>query len=178
VLGGSGNFQKLLAESEWWVPAGQLGSGARPIRFAVGLNVRGGTLFGDVSRFPFERFYVGGVQQGQPLLGYEEFTVGPRGVQPGCHSNLTTDCLGDSFLTVSGEYAIRLNDMLSLHAFADAGNVFNDVAEFNPTRMVRGAGVGGTIVTPFLGAIGVDAAYGFDRVNPGWKVHFKLGTGF
>ena len=160
------------------MPAGQLGSGPRPIRFALGLNVRGGTVFGDVSRFPFERFYVGGVQQGEPLRGYGEFTVGPRGYSPGCKSTLTTDCLGDSFITLSAEYAVRLNDMLSLHVFGDAGNVFNDVAEFNPTRMFRGAGVGGTIVTPFLGAIGVDAAYGFDRPIPGWEIHFKLGTGF
>jgi outer membrane protein insertion porin family len=177
-IGGTGNFQKLLAESEWWVPVGQLGTGARPIRFAVGLNVRGGTVFGDVSRFPFERFYIGGVQQGEPLLGYPELTVGPRGFSDVCHTRLTTECLGDSFITISAEYAIRLNDMLSLHAFGDAGNVFNDVAEFNPSRMFRGAGVGGTIVTPFLGAIGVDAAYGFDRPVPGWEIHFKLGTGF
>ena len=177
-LGGDGSFQKLLAEAEWWVPAGQFGSGPRPIRFALGLNVRGGTVFGDVSRFPFEKFYVGGVQQGEPLRGYGEFTVGPRGYTPGCKATLATQCLGDSFVTLSAEYAVRLNDMLSLHVFGDAGNVFNDVSEFNPTRLFRGAGVGGTIVTPFLGAIGVDAAYGFDRPVPGWEIHFKLGTGF
>jgi outer membrane protein insertion porin family len=177
-LGGNGNFQKVLGELEWWVPAGQLGTGVRPIRFALGLNVRGGTVFGDVSRFPFEKFYVGGVQQGEPLRGYGEFTVGPRGYTPGCKSRLTTECLGESFVTVSAEYAVRLSDMLSLHVFGDAGNVFNDVQEFNPTRLYRGAGVGGTIVTPFLGAIGVDAAYGFDRPIPGWEIHFKLGTGF
>lgn len=177
-LGGDGSFQKLLGEVEFWVPAGQIGTGARPIRFTLGLNVHGGTVFGDVSRFPFEKFYVGGVQQGEPLRGYGEFTVGPRGYTPTCKNTLTTNCLGDSFLTVSAEYAVRLNDMLSLHVFGDAGNVFGDVTEFNPTRLYRGAGVGGTIVTPFLGAIGVDAAYGFDRPDPGWEIHFKLGTGF
>lgn len=177
-LGGDGNFQKVLAEGEWWVPAGTLGTGPRPIRFALGLTARGGTVFGDVSRFPFEKFYVGGVQQGEPLRGYGEFTVGPRGYTPGCKTTLATSCLGNSFLTVSAEYAVRLNDMLSLHVFGDAGNVFGHVSEFDPTRLYRGAGVGGTIVTPFLGAIGVDAAYGFDRPVPGWELHFKLGTGF
>lgn len=177
-LGGDGNFQKVLAEAEWWVPAGTIGTGARPMRLALGLNVRGGTLFGNVERFPFERFFVGGVMQGEPLRGYGEFTVGPRGYSPGCNKNLVQECLGDSFVTVSAEYALRVSDMLSLHVFGDAGNVFNDVQEFNPTRLFRGAGVGGTIVTPFLGAIGVDAAYGFDRPDPGWEVHFKLGTGF
>jgi len=178
VLGGDGNFQKVTAEAQWWVPAGTIGTGARPMRLALGMSVRGGTVFGNVDRFPFERFYVGGVQQGEPLRGYQEFTVGPRGYTAGCNKNLVQQCLGDSFLTLSAEYALRINDMLSLHAFGDAGNVFNDVQEFNPTRLYRGAGVGGTIVTPFLGAIGVDAAYGFDRPNPGWELHFKLGTGF
>lgn len=177
-LGGDGNFQKLLTEAEWWVPAGALGTGPRPIRFALGLNARAGTVFGDVSRFPFEKFYVGGVQQGEPLRGYGEFTLGPRGYTPGCKSRLETDCLGNSFVTVSAEYAVRLNDMLSLHVFGDAGNVFGHVSELDPTRLYRGAGVGGTIITPFLGAIGVDAAYGFDRPVPGWEIHFKLGAGF
>jgi len=177
-VGGDGNFQKLLTQAEWWVPMGNIGAGNHPIRTTLGLSVSAGTVFGDVSRFPFERFFVGGVQQGEPLRGYQEYTIGPRGYSQACHSSLTTDCLGDSFLTVSTEYAVRLNDMLSVHVFGDAGNVFNDVQEFNPTRMFRSAGVGGTIVTPFLGAIGVDAAYGFDRPDPGWEVHFKLGQGF
>jgi outer membrane protein insertion porin family len=177
-MGGDGNFQKLLAQTEWWVPAGTIGTGARPMRLALGLNVRAGTVFGDVERFPFERFFVGGVMQGEALRGYEEFSVGPRGYTPGCNKNLVQECLGDSFVTLSAQYALHVNDMLSLHLFSDAGNVFNDVREFNPTRLFRSAGVGGTIVTPFLGAIGVDAAYGFDRPNPGWEVHFKLGTGF
>ncbi|HEX6745941.1 MAG TPA: outer membrane protein assembly factor BamA [Longimicrobium sp.] len=177
-VGGDGNFQKLLTEAEWWVPMGQIGAGTHPIRLTLGLNVRAGTVFGDVSRFPFERFFVGGVQQGEPLRGYQEYTIGPRGYSQACHSQLTTDCLGDSFVTLSATYAVRLNDMLSVHVFGDAGNVYSDVREFDPTRMFRSAGVGGTIVTPFLGAIGVDAAYGFDRPDPGWEVHFKLGTGF
>jgi outer membrane protein insertion porin family len=176
-LGGDGNYQKLSGESEWWVPVGRLGSGPRPIRMAVGLNVRAGSVFGDVGLFPFERFFIGGVQVGQPLRGYQEYTIGPRGYDVNCQA-LSLSCLGDSFVTISGTYAVRVSDMLSVHAFYDAGNVFNDVTEFDPTRLFRGAGVGATLVTPFLGAIGVDAAYGFDRPDPSWEIHFKLGQGF
>ena len=176
-LGGDGNFQKLLTEAEWWVPVARIGSGPRPIRTALGLNLRAGTVFGDASRFPFERFFVGGVQVGQPLRGYTEYTIGPRGYDLACQS-LRPDCLGDSFITITGQYAVHLSDMLSLHAFGDAGNVYEDVTEFDPTRMFRSAGVGATLVTPFLGAIGVDAAYGFDRPDPGWEIHFRLGAGF
>ncbi|MBV9110690.1 MAG: outer membrane protein assembly factor BamA [Gemmatimonadetes bacterium] len=177
-LGGNGNFQKLLAQAEWWVPMANIGAGAHPIRTTLGLSVSAGSVFGDVARFPFERFFVGGVQAGEPLRGYQEYTIGPRGYSEACHSSLTSDCLGNGFMTLSAEYAVRLNDMLSVHVFGDAGNVFNNVQEFNPSRMFRSAGVGGTIVTPFLGAIGVDAAYGFDRPIPGWEIHFKLGNGF
>ena len=79
---------------------------------------------------------------------------------------------------VSAEYAVRVSDALSVQAFADAGNAWNDVQEVDPSRLVRGAGVGATLVTPFLGAIGIDLAYGFDRPEPQWEVHFKLGSGF
>lgn len=175
-LGGNGNYQKVFAQAEWWVPTGRLGSGPRAPQMALGLSARTGTIFGNVDRFPFERFYVGGVMFGQPLRGYQESSVGPRGYSAECNRRLQLDCLGDAFFTVSGEYALRLTDALSISAFADAGNVFGDVAEFNTSRLYRGAGVGATLVTPFLGAIGIDAAYGFDRDEPGWEIHFKLGN--
>ncbi|HVH11810.1 MAG TPA: outer membrane protein assembly factor BamA [Longimicrobium sp.] len=175
-LAGDGNYQKIFSSAEWWVPTGRLGSGPRAPQMALGLSARAGMIFGDVSPFPFERFYVGGVMFGQPLRGYPESSVGPRGYSPTCNQSLQLNCLGDAFITVSGEYALRLTDALSISAFADAGNVFGDVSEFNPSQLFRGAGVGATLVTPFLGAIGIDAAYGFDRPDPGWEIHFKLGN--
>jgi outer membrane protein insertion porin family len=175
-LGGNGNYQKLFTQAEWWVPTGRLGSGPRASQMALGLSARAGAIFGDVGLFPFERFYVGGVMFGQPLRGYQESTIGPRGYNVQCNNNLELSCLGDAFFTVSGEYAIRLTDALSVSAFGDAGNVFASVGQFNTAQLFRGAGVGVTLVTPFLGAIGIDAAYGFDRPDPGWEIHFKLGN--
>lgn len=175
-LGGNGNYQKLFTQTEWWVPTGRLGSGPRASQMALGLQARAGAIFGDVGLFPFERFYVGGVMFGQPLRGYQESTIGPRGYVATCNNNLNLSCLGDAFFTVSGEYAIRLTDALSVSAFGDAGNVFASVGQFNTGQLFRGAGVGVTLVTPFLGAIGIDAAYGFDRPDPGWEIHFKLGN--
>jgi outer membrane protein insertion porin family len=177
-LGGNGNYQKLFTQAEWWVPTGRLGSGPRASQMALGLSARAGAIFGDVSLFPFERFYVGGVQFGQPLRGYAESTIGPRGYNAQCNDDLQLACLGDAFFTVSGEYALRLTDALSVSLFGDAGNVFGGVGQFNTAQLYRGAGVGATLVTPFLGAIGIDAAYGFDRPDPGWEIHFKLGNSF
>ena len=50
-------------------------------------------------------------------------------------------------------------------------------ANIDPTKLFRGAGFGAQLVTPF-GPIGLDYAYGFDKPNPGWKLHFRMGPGF
>ncbi len=180
-LGGDGEFQKVATEFEWWVPAGRLGGsapGSRPIRFALGMQVRVGTVFGDVSRFPLERFYLGGTQSGEQLRGYEEATLTPFGYSPrGGLGARDVTRLGDAFLTVTSEYAMRVNDNLSLSIFGDAGNIWTDAQDIDPTRLFRGAGVGVTVVTPF-GPLGLDYAYGFDKDEPGWQFHFKLGQGF
>ena len=46
---------------------------------ALGLSLRGGAIFGDVSAFPFDRFWMGGVQFGQQLRGYDETAITPLG---------------------------------------------------------------------------------------------------
>ncbi len=179
-LGGDGNFQKVTTDFEWWVPAGRIGGGepgSRPVRMALGLQARAGAVVGDAARFPFERFFLGGTQFGQPLRGYDERTLTPFGYFDPAAGIPSGQRLGDAFLTLSAEYAVRLMDNVSISAFADAGNIWSDVRQIDPARLYRGAGVGVTIVTPF-GPLGLDYAYGFDRDQPGWKFHFKLGPGF
>jgi len=184
-LGGDGDFQKYLVNSAWYVPVGRFGGGApgsRPARMTLGLQAEGGALFGNASRFPFERFSMGGVQFGRPLRGYDETTVTPLGYIPRCDGTSANcppleDRFGDAYLRLSAEYALRLNDNISLSAFYDAGAVWNRPSDFNPTRLLRGAGVGVMLVTPF-GPIGLDYAYGFDKDVPGWQLHFKFGQGF
>lgn len=180
-LGGDGDFQKYTASGSWWVPVGQVGGGqpgSRPIRFALGFSAEAGVLFGDASRFPFERFWMGGVQFGRPLRGYDETTVTPLGYRArGAPGVALEDRFGDAYLRLSAEYAVRFNDNLSLSLFYDAGGVWREPGQINPTRLLRGAGVGVTLVTPF-GPLGLDYAYGFDKAVPGWQLHFKLGQGF
>ncbi len=180
-LGGDGSFQKYTASGSWYVPVGQVGGGqpgTRPIRFALGFSAEAGVLFGDASRFPFERFWMGGVQFGRPLRGYDETTVTPLGYRArGTPGVSLEDRFGDAYLRLSAEYAVRFNDNLSLSLFYDAGGVWREPGQINPTRLLRGAGVGVTLVTPF-GPLGLDYAYGFDKTTPGWQLHFKLGQGF
>ncbi len=180
ILGGDGNFTRTLFEGTWWVPVGQLGGkspGSRPVRFALGLTMKGGAIFGDASAFPFDRFWMGGVQFGQPLRGYNETTITPLGYYPQNARGISDiQRLGNAFFSLTAEYALRLTDQISLSTFYDAGNVYRKPNDFDPTKLFRGAGIGVQLVTPF-GPIGLDYAYGFDKDVPGWQLHFRMGQG-
>lgn len=181
ILGGDGDFTKLLGEGTWYIPVGQIGdqsAGGRPIRFALGLSMKAGAVFGDAGAFPFDRFWMGGVQFGQPLRGYDETSITPRGYFPERSGDIfDIDRLGNAFFTMTAEYALRLNDQISIQAFYDAGNVWRTPSHIDPTKLFRGAGFGLQLVTPF-GPIGLDYAYGFDKTTPGWQLHFRMGPGF
>jgi outer membrane protein insertion porin family len=180
ILGGDGQFTRVLGDGSWWVPVGSVGGSdsGGGLSFALGLTLRGGAIFGDASAFPFERFWMGGVQFGQNLRGYDETTVTPRGFFPeGSAGVADIDRLGDAFFSLTAEYAIRMGSQLGLSLFYDAGSVWSSPSQFDPTSLFRGAGAGVQIVTPF-GPIGLDYAYGFDRDFPGWQLHFRMGPGF
>ena len=66
--------------------------------------------------------------------------------------------------------------------FVEAGNAWYDTKDFNPFSMKRSAGVGVRIFLPMVGLMGIDWAYGFDKVwngsqykKGGSQFHFILG---
>ncbi|CAN5625495.1 outer membrane protein assembly factor BamA [soil metagenome] len=177
LLGGDGDFTRHMAEGTWWMPVGQLGGGdgGRPIVFALGLSTRMGAVVGNADDFPFDRFWLGGVQFGQQLRGYEETTITPLGYFDRGSRNISDiQRLGEAYMVLGLEYAVRLNDNISVSSFFEAGNTWRDIREVDPTRMFRGGGLGLQLVTPF-GPIGIDYAYGFDKPVPGWQLHFRMG---
>ena len=180
LLGGNGNFVKHTFQGAWWVPVGALGQGSpggRGSQLTLGLTVRGGAIFGDVGAFPFDRFWMGGVQFGQPLRGYDETAITTRGFfAKDAAGILDVERLSDAFLSLTAEFALRVTSVASISTFLDAGNVWARPQDMDPTQMFRGAGVGVQLVTPF-GPIGLDYAYGFDKATPGWQFHFKMGPG-
>jgi outer membrane protein insertion porin family len=184
LLGGKGNFQRLDAEGRFYAPLGQLGpEGSGSVKFVLGFSTRSGFVFGN-SPFFEQLFTLGGTQFFIPLRGYDEASITPFGHDPNANSRgASPDAFGKAFFTMTGELGMRVSQMLYISTFLDAGNVWNRPAQYNPTRLFRGAGVGAAIISP-LGPIGVDYAYGFDRVDvtgrpaPGWKLHFKLGQFF
>jgi outer membrane protein insertion porin family len=189
ILGGSGNFRRANLEGRWYALLGQLGNpaelGAGGPQFVFGLTAKAGFVWGDVGPHFRQLFSMGGNQFGIPLRGYDEFSITPAGFDPsasGFRAN-TVDAFGAAYHATTVEVGLRLSQALYLNTFFDAGNVWESPGEYNPTRVFRGAGIGLSLLSP-LGPIGLDYAYGFDRVdrfgnsNPGWKFHFKLGNFF
>ena len=179
-LGGDGEFIKYTADGTWWLPVGTMGGdggGAGGNVLALGMTMRLGALQGNSAPFPFDRFWMGGVQFGQQLRGYDETTVTPLGYfDEGSRAIRDIDRLGSAFFSLTAEIAMRMGSMMSASLFMDAGNVWRQAAEIDPTQLFRGVGMGLMLVTPF-GPVGLDYAYGFDKVNPGWQLHFRLGQG-
>jgi len=186
VLGGDGSYQKLDLTSDWFVPVGRLGGGAGssspPIEFTFGLNFQAGLIFGD-NPFFTERYFVGGTQAGIQLRGYDEASITPAGHIPNEAPFSDLDRVGESFFKTGATFGVKLTSSIFASAFMDAGNVWLDSEQLNPTDLLVGAGFGVSLVTPF-GPLGLDYAYGFDRrdilgrPDPGWALHFKFGRVF
>ncbi len=192
-LGGTVNFQRYTGEMRSYAQLAQLGGstpGSQPIPIIIGLTTRAGALFGNSGPFFFQQqFAVGGVQFGEMLRGYPEFSITPDGFNPSTDQfRSDRESFGNAFLKVSGEVGVRISQMLYINSFFDAGNNWASAQQFNPTRLFRSAGVGVSTVTP-LGPLGLDMAYGFDRVaidpntlrvrpDPRWQFHFRLGQLF
>ena len=65
--------------------------------------------------------------------------------------------------------------------FVEGGNAWTDTRKFNPLQLKRSAGVGVRIFLPMVGLMGIDWAYGFDKVygtKGGGQFHFILGQEF
>jgi len=184
ILGGSGNFQRVDFDEHFFAPLGTLGNPATSsAKFVLGFKARSGFVFG-YSPFFEQLFTLGGTQFFIPLRGYDEASITPFGYDPTAASTGASPlAFGKAFFMMTGELGLRVSQMLYLSTFYDAGNVWSRPAQFNPTRLFRGAGFGAAIISP-LGPLGIDYAYGFDKTDlqgrpaPGWKLHFKLGNFF
>lgn len=189
-LGGTASFQRYTTELRSYTPIGALGSGnilgSEPMAIVLGLSARAGAVFGNPGPFFYSQsFSLGGTQYGEPLRGYEEFSITPSGydVSVADGAGARRNSFGNSFFVGTAELGLRVNQSLYFNTFFEGGNVWGHPREFDPTRLFRSAGFGAALVSP-LGPIGIDLGYGFDRLDsagrpaPGWKLHFKLGQLF
>lgn len=136
-------------------------------------------------RSPFETFYVGGDGMSGYSSSYATETIALRGYENGSLTPYGYEGYAYSRLAVELRYPIMLENSTNIYAlaFAEGGNAWTDVKKFNPFDMKRSAGVGVRIFLPMIGLMGLDWAYGFDKVYGssqygGSQFHFILGQEF
>ncbi len=142
-------------------------------------------LLGSYNKYkksPFETFFVGGDGMSGYSYGYAEETIGLRGYDNG--SLTPNGAAGYAYdrLSLELRYPFLLgNTTIYGLTFLEAGNAWTDVKNFNPFEIKRSAGAGVRIFLPMVGLMGIDWAYGFDKVwgkKGGSQFHFILGQEF
>ncbi len=151
----------------------------------LGLTAKSGFIFGDAGPSTPSSTRWAASSTASRLRGYNEFSITPDGFNPLASGNNAAGAqsFGQSFAAFTVEAGARLSQSLYLNVFLDAGNVYRTASQYDPSRLFKGAGVGAAMISP-LGPIGLDIAYGFDKISifgvpkPGWKLHFRLGNFF
>ncbi len=141
--------------------------------------------FNKDKRSPFETFYVGGDGTSGYSTNYATETIGMRGYDNGSLTPRGEAGYAYDRFTVELRYPIILSNSTNIYglAFAEGGNAWNNIKDFNPIDMKRSLGVGVRIFLPMVGLLGIDWAYGFDKVfgsktYAGSHFHFILGQEF
>ena len=131
---------------------------------------------------PFETYYMGGDGMSGYSTGYAEETVGLRGYENGSLTPYGAEGYAYDRFSLELRYPFLLgNTTIYGLGFVEAGNAWTETSKFNPFDMKRSAGIGVRIFLPMVGLMGIDWAYGFDKVfgqKGGSQFHFILGQEF
>lgn len=179
-------YHKWTGQFQWFIP------------LVENLVLYSGFRFGYLGYYnenlgysPFEGFDLGGDgMSGYNMYGRE--TVGLRGYENSSLTPYTTNSEGNSIgaghifdkYTLEVRYPISLKPQAAIYllAFAEAGNAWENLNEFNPFNVHRSVGVGARFFLPMLGMLGVDWGYGFDpivgRSDSKSQFHFMIGQQF
>lgn len=178
-LPGNVDYYKLHFSSEWYR---RLFGSSRFTLYTIAELGYIKELEANTSINPFDFFFMGGnglVIATTPLRGYEDRSIGPK--------NSSGQVLGGRVMM---RYTTELRVSVTQEpipfyvlAFAEAGNVFENLKKTDPFDLRRSAGFGARILINPVGLIGFDIGYGFDRPivdgsQPKWTFHFQFGKGF
>lgn len=131
---------------------------------------------------PFETFYVGG----DGMTGsytYATETIGLRGYDNGQFTPWGKEGYAYTRFGMELHFPFMLQPTTTIYglAFVEGGNAWTAVKDFSPFNIKRSAGAGVRIYLPMVGMMGIDWAYGFDKVygqKGGSHFHFILGQEF
>jgi outer membrane protein insertion porin family len=131
---------------------------------------------------PFETFYVGGDGMSGSYT-YATETIALRGYENGQLTPWGSEGYAYTRLGVELHFPFMLQPSTTIYGlvFAEGGNAWTSVKNFSPFNLKRSAGAGLRIYLPMVGMMGIDWAYGFDKVfgeKGGSHFHFILGQEF
>ncbi|MDO5396220.1 MAG: POTRA domain-containing protein [Bacteroidales bacterium] len=142
-------------------------------------------LLGSYNKYlktPFETFYVGGDGMSGSYT-YATETIALRGYDNGELTPYGSEGYAYTRFGLEFHFPLMLQPTTTIYAltFVEGGNAWTSVKDFNPFSMKRSAGAGVRIYLPMVGMMGIDWAYGFDKVmgqRGGSHFHFILGQEF
>lgn len=134
---------------------------------------------------PFEGFQMGG----DGLSGYSMYGVETIGLRGYGENALTPSADYGVYASIFNKYIVEMRypiirtggTMVYGLIFAEAGNAFTNLSDYKPFSLKRSAGFGLRVYLPFLGMLGVDWGYGFDKTSStngkasGGKLSFTMG---
>ena len=131
---------------------------------------------------PFETFYVGGDGMSGSYT-YATETIALRGYDNGAFTPYGKEGYAYTRFCFELHFPFMLQTSTTIYglAFLEGGNAWTSVKEFSPFNIKRSAGAGVRIFLPMIGMMGIDWAYGFDKVygtKGGSHFHFVLGQEF
>ena len=138
--------------------------------------------FNKWKKSPFETYYMGGDGMTGYSTSYAEETIGLRGYENGSLTPYGYEGYAYDRMSLELRYPFLLgNTTIYGLGFIEGGNAWTEAKKFNPFDMKRSAGIGVRIFLPMVGLMGIDWAYGFDKVfgsRGGSNFHFILGQEF
>ena len=149
--------------------------------FVLMTRVEAGILgsYNKDKKSPFETFYMGGDGMSGYSTSYAEETIGLRGYENGSLTPYGQEGYAYDRMSLELRYPFMLgNTTIYGLTFVEAGNAWNQTKNFNPFEMKRSAGLGVRIFLPMVGLMGIDWAYGFDKVYQGTTQESRGGSNF
>lgn len=134
---------------------------------------------------PFETFYMGGDGMSGYSYNYATDMVALRGYDNGSLTPYGYEGYAYARLGMELRFPFMLQTSTNIYglAFVEGGNAWTDASKFNLFDLKRSAGVGVRIFLQMIGLVGIDWAYGFDKIYGssqygGSQFHFILGQEF
>lgn len=177
-------YHKWKFDAEWY----QTITGKLVLKAAAKIGILG-SYNQEIGTSPFERFQLGGDglnnQQfgfaGVDIISLRGYDIDELEANRDPNGGTSATPVYDKF-TVELRYPLSLNPSSTIYAllFAQGGNAFRSIRDFNPFDLKRSVGVGVRVFLPMFGTLGFDYGIGFDKEpqDEGGLGRFNIILGF